>query len=187
MSYRPILYKLALCTAIAIAPLILVGASVTSKEAGMAFPDWPTSDSHLLNPPGWIGDPLKLWEHGHRLIGWAVGMLAIALAAAAWRSGGWIRAGGTAVLLAIIVQGVLGGLRVTEISTELALVHGVWGQLCFCLACVMALITSRRWATSHEERIAGDRVVLFRRSCVAALISLESIVTLVRSGPWLAM
>jgi cytochrome c oxidase assembly protein subunit 15 len=170
MRYRPIVNKLAICTAIAIVPLILVGAGVTSTGAGMAFPDWPTSDSHLINPPGWMSDPLKLFEHSHRLIGWVVGMLAIGLAAAAWRSGGWVRACGLGVLFAIIVQGVLGGLRVTEISTELALVHGVWGQLCFCLACITALITSQRWAASHEELVAAHRVTLFRRSCLAATV-----------------
>lgn len=167
----PWLRRFALLTAVAIVPLILVGAGVTSKEAGMAFPDWPTSNSHLLNPPGWLQEEDKLWEHGHRLIGWVVGMLAIGLAAAAWPRRGWIRALGLGTLLAIIVQGVLGGLRVTEISTELAMVHGVWGQLCFCLACVTALVNSRAWNTTVAGRIEVASGPFFQRLSLVTTIS----------------
>lgn len=140
--------RLATLLAIGVFPLVIVGAGVTSKDAGMAFPDWPTSDGHLLNPPGWLAAGDKLWEHGHRLIGWTVGMLAIAVVGLAIKRGASksVRILSVLTLLAIIVQGVMGGLRVTEISTTLAMIHGIWGQLCFCLAASTALISAVGWA-----------------------------------------
>ncbi len=162
-------YLMSVALMIAVLPLILVGAGVTSKNAGMAFPDWPTSDGYLVNPPGWLQDVQKLWEHGHRLIGWTVGMLAIAVTAATWPRGGALRTLALATLIAIIVQGVLGGLRVREVSTLLAMVHGIWGQVCFCLTCTLALMTSPSWIESR----GGAHVkaaVFYQRGCLVALL-----------------
>ncbi len=139
---RRLPYLLALLTAVCIFPLIFVGAGVTTKGAGMAFPDWPTSDGSYVIPKGWLSDPMKLWEHSHRLIGWTVGMLAIGSVVASWREARAARILARVTLLMIIVQGVLGGLRVTEVSRTLAMVHGIWGQVTFCVAATTALLTS---------------------------------------------
>lgn len=149
-GYSRALFVVAAITACAVFPLILVGAGVTSKEAGMAFPDWPTSDGYLLNPPRWWQQEDTRWEHGHRLIGWMVGVCAIVATALAWRRGGAVRTLAVGVLLAIIAQGVMGGLRVREISVEYAMLHGIWGQVCFCLACALALVTSRTWLSATD-------------------------------------
>jgi len=160
----------AIVTAVLIFPLVMVGAGVTSNDAGMAFPDWPTSNQHLLNPPGWLQEWDKLWEHGHRLIGWIVGMTAIVLAVTAWPRGGVVRALGLLTLVAISVQGVLGGVRVTHASTTLAMVHGIWGQVCFCLACSTALMTSRAW---HRGRaIQGVQAAnILQRGCLVTAVA----------------
>lgn len=170
-TYRRGLHIVACITACTIFPLVIVGAGVTSKEAGMAFPDWPTSSGHLINPPAWWQQEATRWEHGHRLIGWTVGMLAILLVLFSWSNGGRIRFFGLATLIAISIQGVLGGLRVTEISTTLAMLHGIWGQLCFCLACVMALMVSRDWTTPSSPKpiVAGD---LLQRLCLFTAIAI---------------
>jgi cytochrome c oxidase assembly protein subunit 15 len=73
-----------------------------------------------------------------------------------------------ATLSAIIIQGVLGGLRVREVSTALAMVHGIWGQACFCSACALALVTSRSWAHSAGT-IPARATTFFRRGCLVAL------------------
>lgn len=160
----------AVLTAVLIFPLVIVGAGVTSQEAGMAFPDWPTSNSHLLNPPGWTQHNDQLWEHGHRLIGWVVGMSAIVLAATTFRQRGVARLLGPLTLFAIVVQGVMGGLRVREVSTTLAMVHGVWGQLCFCLACTTALTTSRAWLRGSELQAVPAAGVL-KKGCVVTSVA----------------
>ncbi len=163
-------FIIAVLTACAILPLILVGAGVTTTDAGMAYPDWPTSNGHLLNPPGWTESSPTFFEHGHRLIGWVVGMLAISLATLCWKRGGLCRGAGVMTLLAIIVQGTLGGFRVMEISTGLAMLHGLWGQVCFCFACTTALVTSRSWIEG-AGRIEARSLRFFRRGCILALFS----------------
>jgi cytochrome c oxidase assembly protein subunit 15 len=140
-------------TAVAVFPLLFVGAGVTSKDAGMAYADWPTSAGYYVNPPRWWEVEATRWEHGHRLIGWTVGMLAIALAGVGWKCGGWRRGLSLAVLGAIIIQGIMGGIRVREISTQWAMAHGIWGQACFCLACATAMVSSRRWLAEKGARI----------------------------------
>ena len=148
---------LAVLTAVCIFPLILVGAGVTTKDAGMVFPDWPTSDGAILNPPGWLQDSNKTWEHGHRLIGWTVGVLAIASVVAAWRLGTAARRLTLLTLCLIIVQGLLGGLRVTEVSRTLAMIHGIWGQMTFCVAALAALALSGSWAGARPMEVRGAK------------------------------
>lgn len=169
--YRRNLHIVACVTACFIFPLVIVGAGVTSKDAGMAYPDWPTSSGHLVNPPSWWQNEATRWEHGHRLIGWTVGMLAILLVVFSWSSGGTVRNLGLATLIAIIVQGVMGGLRVTQISTTLAMMHGIWGQLCFCLACVTALRVSRSWQTT-TTRISVIAANVLQRLCLCTTLAI---------------
>ena len=66
VPYRRTLHIAAMITALAIFPLVFTGAGVTSKEAGMAYPDWPKSDGHLLNPPRWWHFDHTRWEHTDR-------------------------------------------------------------------------------------------------------------------------
>jgi cytochrome c oxidase assembly protein subunit 15 len=157
VSRRNTAQVLALLTAGLIFPLIYVGAGVTTKDAGMIFSDWPTSDGAYLNPAGWLDDAKKLWEHGHRLIGWAVGMLAIGSAVASWRGGSAARTLTLITLAAIILQGLMGGFRVREISRNWALVHAIWGQLTFCIAAITALMTSRSAHTGSRIEVAGAK------------------------------
>lgn len=122
--------------------LIGTGGLVTSYNAGLAVPDWPGSFGN------WIFLPAKIWsdlavmlEHNHRLTGQVAGLICIATVIAAIRSKGW--ASPTAVLAfvvlaAYIYQGVMGGLRVTEKSVPLAVIHGVQGQLLFMLVVLLA-------------------------------------------------
>ena len=159
VGYGRALHVLAVLMACAVFPLIIVGAGVTSKDVGMAFPDGFTANGYFwTNPPGWFAAEDTRWEHGHRLLGRTVGILAIMVAIGCWRRGGTVRLLGAATLLAIIIQGVLGAFRVNEVSTGLAMVHGIFGQCCFCLACSTALMTSRAWvngAASVEAKAAG--------------------------------
>lgn len=150
-------------------PLIFVGAGVTSRDAGMAFPDAPLSNGALLNPDGgdWIHDPQKLWEHGHRLIGWTVGLSAIVSAVLARRSGRRAsRILSPLVLLAIIAQGVMGWKRVWYVSTLWAMIHGVFGQVCFCLACAAALAATDAWTRATPQIPPPVNGGVLRRLCL---------------------
>ena len=137
-------HRLAVVAAIATFLLLTVGGFVTSLDAGMAFIDWPLSDGSI-NPDGWTRDPDMASEHGHRILGALVGILTIALAVALQRGDPrkYVRVLGWVALGAVIAQGLLGGLRVTEVSATLALVHGCTGQAYFCLMLALAYLTSR--------------------------------------------
>ena len=144
-----IVHLLAVLTACATFPLIFMGGLVTSHQAGMSVPDWPNSYGYnmfLFPPRMWIGG--ILYEHTHRLMATVVGMLAVALTASAWlskratRREKWLA---TAVLVAVIFQGVLGGLRVVLIKLDLAVVHACVAQAFFCFAAFVAVYTSRWW------------------------------------------
>jgi cytochrome c oxidase assembly protein subunit 15 len=120
--------------------LITVGGHVTTKGAGLAVPDWPLSFGEV-NPPGWWLMPGVRLEHGHRLVGALIGLLTLGLA-------GWTfacerdriaRRLSIAAIVAVIVQGVLGGMRVNLISTPLAVAHGCLGQLFLLLLATCAM------------------------------------------------
>lgn len=157
-------------TALCIFPLVFVGAGVTTRGAGMAFPDWPTSDGALLIPNGWLSDPNKLWEHSHRLIGWTVGILAIGSAIAAWRISRVARTLTLVTLSLIIVQGVLGGIRVQQDSRILAMVHGISGQITFSMAAVTALMCSPAMAAAR--RLEVQRAKFYQYGCVICIVAL---------------
>src|SRR6266704_162975 len=119
-------HRLAVILACATLPLLFIGGLVTSKGAGLAVPDWPTTFGYNMFLYPWskmVGN--ILYEHSHRLIGSAVGLLTIALALVLWRkeSRPWLRWLGVVALGAVIAQGVLGGLRVVFLQQTLAIIH----------------------------------------------------------------
>jgi len=143
-------HRLALITAGATFLLILAGGVVTSTGAGMAVPDWPTTFGYnmFLFPWARMTGGI-LYEHSHRLIGSVVGLLTVALAALLWvrEPRRWVRWLGVSALLFVIVQGILGGLRVVLVAGRLALLHGALAHAFFGLAVSLALVTSPAWRT----------------------------------------
>ena len=61
----------------------------------------------------------------------------------------WMKGLGMLAVVAVIVQGVLGGTRVTQISTFLAAVHGCVGQAFFALMVALCVFTGRGWQDAH--------------------------------------
>ena len=102
----------------ATAVLLCFGALVTTYDAAMAVPDWPGTYGHnmfLFPISEWVGGPWDLFlEHGHRLLGATVGLLSLILAAACfrWEPRGIIRGLAVAAVMLVVLQGVLGGMRV---------------------------------------------------------------------------
>jgi heme a synthase len=145
-------------------PLIWVGGLVTTYDAGMAVPDWPSTFGYnlFLYPwQTWVYGPWNVFiEHGHRLFGAAVGLLTILLVVVVWRydSRRWMHALSLTALMAVIFQGLLGGLRVLLDERTLAQIHGCFGPAFFALAVALAAFTSRRWAqTSPAATYAASQ------------------------------
>ena len=132
-------------------PLIWVGGLVTTYDAGMAVPDWPgTYGKNLFLYPyqTWLLGPFDLFiEHGHRLLGAVVGFLAIIAVVVAWVSEPrrWVRRLAIGMLIAVIGQGVLGGMRVVLSDRTLAMAHGCTGPIFFAICVSLAVVTSRWW------------------------------------------
>lgn len=154
----PWLHRLAVVTVwVALLP-ILMGALVTTKDAGMAFPDWPNSDGHNMLTYPWLKSAgAKFLEHGHRLAGILIGMTSMALAVVARRSESrpWVRRMAYGILAAVIAQGILGGQRVLLDQRGLAFVHGSFAALVMALMASVAVVTSRDWFT--VARIPSSR------------------------------
>ena len=151
-------HRLALSTAVATVVLIVFGGLVTNTGAALAVPDWPSTFGHnmfLFPWSGMVGG--VFYEHSHRLLGALVGLLTVALAAALWPRGGRLRVLGIAALAAVIVQGVVGGMRVLLTADALAMVHGPLAQAFFALVAAIAYVTSPAASRPHPASDAPLR------------------------------
>jgi len=143
--------------------LIVAGASVTSNRAGLAVPDWPTTYGQfmfLFPMSKWVGN--IFYEHGHRLIASAVGMLTVVLAFWLVRAEPrrWVRRLGIGALAVVIAQGILGGLTVKfMLPPPISIAHAGLAEAFFCIAVTLAIVTSERWmqptpaAQVHDGRL----------------------------------
>lgn len=151
-------HRLALFTAVSTLFLLFVGALVTSKGAALAVPDWPTTFGYnpFLYPWSKMAGNI-FYEHSHRLVASAVGFLTILLALTLWlrEQKKWLRWLGAVALALIIIQGVIGGLRVVLLEQTLAIIHAGLAQAFFALTVSLALFTSQDW----QERPAKVEVL----------------------------
>src|SRR6186997_3299080 len=101
-----------------------MGGLVTSHGVGLSVPDWPTTYGYnmfFFPFSKWVGG--VMYEHTHRLAASLVGLLTVALAV--WlhlgESRTWLRRLGWLAVFLVILQGVLGGLRVTALKDEIGI------------------------------------------------------------------
>jgi len=161
--------------------LLYVGATVTTYNAGMAIPDWPTTRGAWFYPPKkWLAADWDVFlEHGHRMLAQAVGLMTITLAVAVWRLDPrkWMRPLAVALLAGVVIQAVLGGFRVLEGELLLAKVHGCTGPLFFGLCAALVTLTSRPWLQAGAPRgHPAARRVHGSALAVAAAVYLEIVV-----------
>ncbi|MDG3006603.1 COX15/CtaA family protein [Paludisphaera mucosa] len=152
-AYRRAPHWAAVLAAVFTLPLLILGGLVTTYRVGMAVPDWPTTfgmNMFLYN--FWNAAVGVQLEHGHRLYGSAVGLTMIALCV--WfflfEKRGWMKALGVTALVVVIIQGLMGGFRVTLNSTPLAALHGCLGQAFFAMTVALATFTGRDWLSDAK-------------------------------------
>ena len=178
--YRAWLHALCVLLALSTFVLIGVGGTVTSLEAGMAFPDGWTSGEYFspLAPlQVWWHDLDKRWEHGHRLMGTWVGLLTIATAMAihlTQRRRPGLKCLALFVLGMVVVQGILGAYRVDLISDFLAMVHGIFGQVVLLGTVALVVLTSKLWMTvaADPPRLASREATRPLRITALLLVGL---------------
>jgi cytochrome c oxidase assembly protein subunit 15 len=165
-------HRLAVLLVCATFPLLWVGGLVTTTRAGMAVPDWPgTFGYNLFLYPWttWVSGPWNIFvEHGHRLFATLIGMLTIALLVVAWlrEPRTWVRWLTVLALVAVIGQGVLGGMRVLMNEQVLAMIHGCVGPAFFALTMALAVFTSRLWRSDSPPRPDRHAAALQRLSVI---------------------
>jgi len=145
-------HRFAMFMACATFLLIVAGALVTSNDAGLSVPDWPTSFGSLVRMPRMVGG--VKFEHGHRMTAEFIGLLTIILAIWTWRTDRrpWMRKLGLGALAIVIFQGILGGLTVlTFLPPLVSSAHALLGQSFFCLAVAIAMFTGRRWVGEQPQ------------------------------------
>jgi cytochrome c oxidase assembly protein subunit 15 len=148
--YRPALHRFACFCAGSVLFLICLGGLVTSNEAGMSVPDWPTTyhqNMFLFPWHSWVGG--IFWEHSHRLVASGVGVLVMILAVQLYfQERIWLRWMGIVVPVFIALEGIVGGLRVVLSEDQLGILHGCLAQLLFVAVSLIALFTSRWWIST---------------------------------------
>ena len=137
--------------------LIVAGALVTSKDAGLSVPDWPTSFGSIYRIPPMVGG--VQYEHTHRMIAEFIGLLIIIMAVWTQRveQRKWMRVLGWTALAAVVGQGVLGGITVLNLLPwSISTAHATLAQTIFCVIVAMALFTSRSWLQDYEPVAEHD-------------------------------
>ncbi len=171
-------------TAVATFFLLIIGGFVTGKEAGLAVVDWPNTFGYnmFLYPLSRMTGGIY-YEHVHRLFGTLVGLSTLVLAIHLQRveTRRWLRRLALLTLPVVVLQGILGGLRVTgrftfttspeEVapSIALAVAHGVFGQLFFGMLVALAVFASTSWRA--ERRPRGRATAATDRSLSALLVA----------------
>ena len=147
------LYLFSIFVSFSVFLLILAGGLVTSHDAGLAVPDWPTSYGGWFPPM--VGN--VFWEHGHRMIAGFVGILTLTLVLLIQfcEKRTWLKRIAWAALGMVILQALLGGLTVLNfLPAPISITHAMLAQTFFC---VMISITYFLSPKFQETRIENDK------------------------------
>lgn len=148
--------------------LIFAGAMVTSTGSGLAVPDWPLSYGMLFPPM--VGG--IFYEHGHRMVATLVGFFVLVQAFWLQKSEpkSVVRVLGWLALLAVIVQGLLGGLTVLLLlPTAVSVSHATLAEIFFCLTVTIAFMTSKA-ASRLETKDSGAGLGLLGKALTALIL-----------------
>ena len=153
---------------------LVAGGLVTSNRAGLAVVDWPNSYGYnmFLYPFARMTGGVYL-EHAHRLLGSLLGLTTITLAVllALREPRAWVKRLGLAAVVLVVVQGILGGLRVTgkptlsadpaatEPNIYLAVAHGILAPIFFALVVTIAIVTARAWKERRASAASAERTL----------------------------
>jgi len=136
--------------------VITAGALVTSNDAGLSVPDWPTSFGYLVKVPHFVGGIRYEWSH--RMV--AGTLVTLTLAIAVWtllvERRRWMRWLAIAAFCTVIAQAILGGLTVLLFQPPwISTAHATVAQTFFCIAVAIALFTGRRFV-EEQPRVEFD-------------------------------
>ena len=131
-------------TVISTVILIFIGSLVTSTGSGLAVPDWPLAFGTLFPPM--VGG--VLYEHGHRIVATAVGVLVLfqAIMISSYEKRKWIRILAWLSTILIIFQGILGGITVLFfLPTPVSIAHVMLAHSLLLILVTIAYFESNEW------------------------------------------
>lgn len=107
-----------------------------------------------------IGEAVTVWPNttAPTAVAAVVVLVVAGLTLAAGGRGRWVRALASVSLVAVMIQGLLGGYRVylyQIIGTELAIIHGTFGQVVLCL--LLATMALSKPLRPERELLESDR------------------------------
>ena len=165
-------HTFAVFTACATLVVITAGALVTSNDAGLSVPDWPTSFGYLVKVPHFVGGIRYEWTH-RMLAGTLVTLtLGIALWTLLVEKRRWMRWLAIGAFCTVIAQAILGGLTVLFLQPPaVSTAHATVAQTFFCIAVAIAVFTGRRWV-EEQPRVEFDqrRPSLFTLSALSIFV-----------------
>ena len=150
-------HAFAVFTACATLVVITAGALVTSNDAGLSVPDWPTSFGYLVKVPHFVGGVRYEWSH--RML--AGSLVTLTLAIALWtlliEKRRWMRWLAMGAFCTVIAQAILGGLTVLFLQPPaVSTAHAAVAQTFFCIAVAIAVFTGRKWI-EEQPRVEFDQ------------------------------
>lgn len=156
--------------------VITAGALVTSNDAGLSVPDWPTSFGYLVKVPHFVGGVRYEWSH-RMLAGTLVSLtMAIAIWTLLVEKRRWLRWLAVGAFCTVIAQATLGGLTVLLFQPPwISTAHATVAQTFFCIAVAIALFTGRKWV-EEQPRVEFDQ----RRPSLTTLTWLSILVMYVQ-------
>ncbi|MFQ3680448.1 MAG: COX15/CtaA family protein [Pseudanabaenaceae cyanobacterium] len=166
--------------------LMALGSATRVMNAGLACPDWPLCFGAVV--PVQEMNLLVFLEWFHRVVATSMGLWAIGGVGLAWRFRRslppWLPKATLGVLGLVMVQGVLGGLTVTELLRfEIVTAHLGTGLLFF--LAVLAIFVGLQTVTPQEQRIA--RPVTIAATVAALSIYGQSLLGAVVASRWAAL
>jgi cytochrome c oxidase assembly protein subunit 15 len=178
--------KLAVKLAIATFILMAIGSATRVTNAGLACPDWPLCYGTLL-PVDRMNLQVFL-EWFHRLDAAIIGVGTLWLAGRSWwhrhNLPNWVPWTATAALAVILLQGLLGGLTVTEmLRFDIVTAHLGTALLFFTTILVMALVLSPY--EKHAET-ATPRKLTWISAIAVLLVYLQSLLGALVGSRWAA-
>ena len=171
--FNPGFHRFAVFTACATFILIIAGALVTSNDAGLSVPDWPTSYGHVFRLPPWIGG--IRYEHSHRMIAGFTILLTASIALWTWLADRrrWMKVLAFCALGTIIVQAVLGGMTVLHfLPPAISTAHAAVAQTFFCIAVLIAVFSGRKWVEQSAAATIDDHRPTLLMLCLLSIVIL---------------
>lgn len=129
---------------------------MTSTNSGLSVPDWPSTfgQNMFTFPPSLMKGGI-FYEHGHRLLASFIGLLTVGISCFLWikEKRRWLQWTGSAALLLVIAQGILGGLTVRlKLPMPVSAAHACVAELFFLLTILLTFTTSKVWINASRKK-----------------------------------